>query len=133
MKMQSQNLQNQSTNQPDRAAEIKSLANDAVNTLWKFETITNFQLHKLDCIQNVLQALLFEKINVQKHSIKQRINTDADAIAHAMELCEDLRADFFEEACQLSANNELFNIEEALFYRLQGADISNIPTSDNYS
>ena len=129
--MQSQNLQNQSTNQPDRAAEIKTLANDAVNTLWKFETLTNFQLQKLHHIQNVLQALLFEKINVQKHSIKQRINTDA--IAHALEMCQDLRSDFLEETYNLSANNELFNIEEALFYRLQGADISNIPEKTPYS
>ncbi len=129
--MQSQNLQNQSANQNDRAAEIKTLANDAVNTLWKFETLTNFQLQKLHHIQNVLQALLFEKINVQKHSIKQRINTDA--IAHALEMCQDLRSDFLEETYNLSANNELFNIEEALFYRLQGADISNIPEKTPYS
>lgn len=128
--MQSQNLQNQSSNQPDRAAEIKTLANDALSTLWKFETITNFQLHKLDCIQNVLQALLFEKINVRTYSKKRPLHTDADAIAHAMELCEDLRADFFEEAYQLSANNELFNIDAALT-NLQDADISNIPTSNN--
>ena len=126
--MQSKNLQNQSANQNDRAAEIKSLANDAVSTLWKFETITNFQLHKLDCIQNVLQALLFEKINVRTYSKKRPLHTDA--IAHAMELCEDLRADFFEEACQLSDNNELFNIDAA-FTSLQDATISNIPTSDN--
>ena len=128
--MQSQNTQNQSTNQNDRAAEIKTLANDALSTLWKFETITNFQLHKLDCIQNVLQALLFEKINVRTYSKKRPLHTDADAIAHVMELCEDLRADFFEEAYQLSANNELFNIDAALT-SLQDADISNIPTSNN--
>lgn len=127
--MQSQNLQNQSSIQSNEQAYIKAQANEAVNTLWKFETITNFQLHKLDCIQNVLQALLFEKINVRTYSKKRPLHTDADAIAHAMELCEDLRADFFEEAYQLSANNELFNIDAALT-NLQEADISNIPTSN---
>ena len=128
--MQSQNLQNQSTNQPDRAAEIKTLANDAVNTLWKFETLTNFQLQKLYCIQNVLQALLFEKTGLQQH---KKHNTDKDAIASALDLCQDLQADFLEQAYSLTADTKLLNIEEALFYKLQKADISNIPEKNPYS
>lgn len=97
--------------------KIKTHAQNAVDTLWQFESITNFHLLKLHRIQSLLQDILLEKTGIGSRP------TRAQDIARALEDCQHLQSELFEQSHNLTAQDELFHINEA-FNRLQSADIS---------
>ena len=99
-------MQSSTLSQSQLQTEIKTHAQNAVDTLWQFESITNFHLLKLHRIQSLLQDILLEKTGIG-----------------ALEDCQHLQSELFEQSHNLTAQNELFHIDEA-FNRLQSADIS---------
>lgn len=110
-------MQSSTLSQSQLQTEIKTHDQNAIDTLWQFESITNFHLLKLHRIQSLLQDILLEKTGIGSRP------TRAQDIARALEDCQHLQGELFEQSYNLTAQNELFHIDEA-FNRLQSADIS---------
>ena len=78
---------------------------------------SNRNQNTLHRIQSLLQDILLEKTGIGSRP------TRAQDIARALEDCQHLQGELFEQSYNLTAQNELFHIDEA-FNRLQSADIS---------
>ena len=85
-------MQSSTLSQSQLQTEIKTHAQNAVDTLWQFESITNFHLLKLHRIQSLLQDILLEKTGISSHP------TRAQDIARALEDCQHLQGELFEQS-----------------------------------
>ena len=100
-------MQSSTLSQSQLQTEIKTHAQNAVDTLWQFESITNFHLLKLHRIQSLLQDILLEKTGISSHS------TRAQDIARALEDCQHLQSEMFEKSHNHHTQHALSHISEA--------------------